>query len=210
MEILPGGRSGRACGGGDSLKSDPELVSLALAGEERAFRELVDRYRARIYTFVLGIVKDREEANDIAQDAFIKVYASLKSYDPSRNFSSWLFKIAQNLAIDYLRKRRHEEISLDAPLESLEGEVGLQLASRGLDPDRVVEGLEINEAIEAAVAGLDPLPRSAILLRHVEGKTYEEIAEILDVPLGTVKTHIFRARRLLREKLKRLLPGHTI
>jgi RNA polymerase sigma-70 factor (ECF subfamily) len=192
------------------LKSDPELVSLALLGEERAFRELVDRYRARIYTFVLRIVKDREEANDVAQEAFINVYSSLQSYDPSRNFSSWLFKIAQNISIDHLRKRHPEEISIHAAFETKDGEVSLQLPSRDLEPDREIEGMEIHEAIEVAVSGLDPIPRSAILLRHVEGKTYEEIAEILGVPLGTVKTHIFRARRLLRARLKKLLPGHHL
>jgi RNA polymerase sigma-70 factor (ECF subfamily) len=192
------------------LRSDPELVALTLKGEERAFRELVDRYRARIYTFVLRIVKDREEAGDIAQEAFIKVYSSLRSYDPSRNFSSWLFKIAQNIAIDYLRKRRPEEISLDATFETGSGEVSLQIPSRELEPDRGIESMEIHEAIEIAVADLGAIPRSAVLLRHVEGKSYEEIAEILGIPLGTVKTHIFRARRLLRAKLKDILPGHRL
>jgi RNA polymerase sigma-70 factor (ECF subfamily) len=192
------------------LRSDPELVALTLKGEERAFRELVDRYRARIYTFVLRIVKDREEAGDIAQEAFIKVYSSLRSYDPSRNFSSWLFKIAQNIAIDYLRKRRPEEISLDATFETGRGEVSLQIPSRELEPDRGIESMEIHEAIEIAVADLGAIPRSAVLLRHVEGKSYEEIAEILGIPLGTVKTHIFRARRLLRAKLKDILPGHRL
>ena len=192
------------------MKSDPELVSLALLGEERAFRELVERYRARIYTFILRIVKDREEASDIAQEAFIKVYSSLQSYDPARNFSSWLFKIAQNISIDYLRKRHPEEISIHAAFETKDGEVSLQLPSRELEPDRELEGMEVHEAIEVAVSDLDPIPRSAILLRHVEGRTYEEIAEILGVPLGTVKTHIFRARRLLRARLKKLLPGHHL
>lgn len=192
------------------MKTDSELVRLTLQGEEQAYGELIDRYRARIYTFVLRIVKDSEEANDVAQEVFIRVYSSLDKFDPRKNFSSWLLKIAQNLSIDYLRRRKPAMVSIDEPVETGRGESSIQLPSGDLAPDRELEGMEVGEALEIAIGGLEPAYRMVIILRHVEGKSYEEIAEILELPLGTVKTCIFRARRILRAKLKKLLPGHTI
>ncbi len=191
------------------MRTDAQLVQSVLDGNERDFRELVDRHRARIYTFVLKIVKNREDAGDIAQEVFIRVYQVLESFDPSKNFSSWLFKIAQNMSIDHLRRRRSDHVSMDETIETSRGEISMQIPSKDLEPDREVEGMEIGEALEAAIALLDPVYRSAIMLRHVEGKSYDEIAGILDMPLGTVKTTIFRARKSLRKKLKRLLPGQV-
>ncbi len=192
------------------MKTDPELVQQSLQGNEGAFCELVDRYRARIYTFVLRIVKNPEDAGDVSQEVFVRVYRSLKSYDQSRKFSSWLFKIAQNMAIDNLRTRRSDTFSLDAPVETEKGEFSYQLPSREIEPDRALESTEVAEALDVAIADLEPGYRSVIMLRHVEGKSYEEIAEIMELPLGTVKTYIYRARRMLRAHLKNLLPGHEI
>jgi len=192
------------------LRKDSELVRESLQGKEKAFGELVDRYRARIFSFILRMVKNHEEANDVAQEVFVKLYRSLDTYDPSRNFSSWLFKIAQNMAIDHLRKQRTDIVSLDEPMETETSEYRIQVASSNLSPDRELEGLEVGEALEVAIEELEPSYRSAILLRHVEGRSYDEIADILELPLGTVKTYIFRARRMLRERLKNMLPGHTM
>jgi len=192
------------------LKKDSELVRESLEGKEKAFCEIVDRYRARIFSFILRMVKNHEEANDVAQDVFVKVFRSLDTYDARRNFSSWLFKIAQNMAIDHLRRRRFDVVSLDEPVETERGEYSIQVASSGLSPDRELEGMEVGEALEVAIEELEPVYRSAIMLRHVEGKSYDEIAEILEIPLGTVKTYIFRARRILRGRLKNMLPGHSI
>lgn len=192
------------------MRKDSELVRESLQGKEKAFGELVDRYRARIFSFILRMVKNHEEANDVAQEVFVKLYRSLDTYDPSRNFSSWLFKIAQNMAIDHLRKQRTDIVSLDEPMETETSEYRIQVASSNLSPDRELEGLEVGEALEVAIEELEPSYRSAILLRHVEGRSYDEIADILELPLGTVKTYIFRARRMLRERLKNMLPGHTM
>ena len=192
------------------MKTDPELVQQSLQGNEGAFCELVDRYRARIYTFVLRIVKNPEDAGDVSQEVFVRVYRSLKSYDQSRKFSSWLFKIAQNMAIDNLRTRRSDTFSLDEPVETEQGEFSYQLPSREIEPDSALESTEVAEALDVAIADLEPGYRSVIMLRHVEGKSYEEIAEIMELPLGTVKTYIYRARRMLRAHLKNLLPGHEI
>lgn len=192
------------------VQSDAQLVQSVLGGDERAFRELVDRHRAKIFTFIVKIVKNREDANDIAQEVFIKIYHALDSFDPSKNFSSWLFKIAQNMSIDHLRKKRIDHVSIDETRETSRGEISMQIPSADLEPDRELEGMEVGEALEVAISELDPVYHSAIMLRHVEGKSYDEIADILDMPLGTVKTTIFRARKSLRQKLKRLLPGHDL
>ncbi|MFQ6104845.1 MAG: RNA polymerase sigma factor [Candidatus Glassbacteria bacterium] len=194
VSVLPGPQASR---------SDRDLISLCIEGEESAFRELVDRYRAKIYSFVLRIIREPEDARDITQDVFVRLFRHLETFDTSRKFSTWLYRIAQNLSIDYLKKNGNANaVSIDAPFEVAGGEVTFQLPSKGLTPDRELEGMEIGEALEIAISELKPQHRSAIILRHIEGKSYSEISDILDIPLGTAKSLLFKARRLVRQKLE--------
>ncbi|HYT71949.1 MAG TPA: sigma-70 family RNA polymerase sigma factor, partial [Gemmatimonadales bacterium] len=137
---------------------------------------------------------------------FIKVLNGIRSYNPQFKFSSWIFKIANNAAIDHLRKRELDTLSLDGSPSAMTPEemraTALQLGDRGETPLQEVEARELGGAIERAIAKLRPEYRACILLRHVEGHSYEEIAQILDLPLGTVKTHIHRARNELRSYLE--------
>ena len=152
------------------------------------------------------MVRDRALAEDLAQETFIKVLNGIKSYRPEFKFSSWIFKIANNAAIDHLRRKSIDTLSLDgAPGAETADQIratSLQLDSRGESPLSEVENRELGTAIERAIARLRPEYRSCILLRHVEGYSYEEIAETLDLPLGTVKTYIHRARNELRGYLE--------
>lgn len=189
-------------------RSDQEIVALARTGDERAYRELIRRYERPIFSLIFRMVRDRELAEDLAQETFIKALNALDSYRPEYKFSSWIFKIANNAAIDHLRRRELDTLSLEGSPHAETPEAveatALQIGSRGESALDYVEARELGGAIEAAIERLRPEYRSCILLRHVEGRAYEEIAEILGLPLGTVKTYIHRARNELRDALAHL------
>ncbi|MDO8666147.1 MAG: sigma-70 family RNA polymerase sigma factor [Gemmatimonadales bacterium] len=185
--------------------TDQEVVALARAGKETAYRELLRRYERPVFSLIYRMVRDRELAEDLAQESFVKVLNALDSYQPEYKFSSWIFKIANNAAIDHLRRREIVTLSLDgAPGARTADEVeatALQAVDRSESALDELEAKELGVSIEQAIAKLRPEYRACILLRHVEGRAYEEIAETLDLPLGTVKTYIHRARHELREYL---------
>jgi RNA polymerase sigma-70 factor (ECF subfamily) len=188
--------------------TDQEVVLLARSGREAAYRELVRRYERPVFALLYRMVRDRELAEDLAQETFIKALNAIDSYRPEFKFSSWIFKIANNAAIDHLRRRELDTLSLDGSPHAETPEAmqatALQIGARQESPLDAVEARELGGAIEAAIGRLRPEYRSCILLRHVEGRAYEEIADILDLPLGTVKTYIHRARNELRLALAHL------
>jgi RNA polymerase sigma-70 factor (ECF subfamily) len=152
------------------------------------------------------MVRDRELAEDLTQDTFVKVLSHLDRYRTDFKFSSWLFKIANNVAIDHLRRRQLDTISIDGSPHAMTSDaVEASRFDIGDDAENALQEMEAKElgsAIERAIAGLRPEYRSCIMLRHVEGRSYEEIASTLDLPLGTVKTYIHRARHELRRALE--------
>lgn len=187
---------------------DADVVSLAQRGNEAAFRELIRRYERPVFSLIYRMVRDSAAAEDLSQDAFIKVLNNLDKYRPEFKFSSWLFKIANNVTIDALRKRQLDTISLDgSPHASSASEVEasrFELADDAESPLDELASRELGAIIEHAIATLRPEYLNCIMLRHVEGRSYEEIAATLDLPLGTVKTYIHRARHELREALEHL------
>jgi RNA polymerase sigma-70 factor (ECF subfamily) len=193
-----------------STLPDADVAALAKDGREAAFRELIRRYERPVFSLIYRMVRDREAAEDLAQETFVKVLNHIDRYRPEFKFSSWLFKIANNVTIDHLRKRQLDTVSIDgSPHAATAAEAeatSLDLASRGETPLDELEARELGTAIERAIAGLRPEYRACIMLRHVEGRSYEEIAATLDLPLGTVKTYIHRARHELREALAHLKP----
>ena len=184
---------------------DQEVVELAKAGREAAYRELLRRYERPVFSLIFRMVRDRSLAEDLAQETFVKVLNALGSYRPEYKFSSWIFKIANNAAIDQLRRRELDTLSLDGSPDARTADeveaTALQATDRAETPLEELESRETGAAIEQAIGRLRPEYRTCILLRHVEGRTYEEIAEVMDLPLGTVKTYIHRARLELREYL---------
>jgi len=189
-------------------KTDQEVVALAKQGSEIAFRELVRRYERPVFSLIFRMVRNKELAEDLSQETFIKVLNAVGTYRPEFKFSSWVFKIANNAAIDHLRKRSLDTLSLEGSPHAQTPEMieatALQISERGESQLEEVENRELGRTIEAAIDELRPEYRSCILLRHVEGRTYEEIADILNLPLGTVKTYIHRARNELRIALGHL------
>ena len=188
--------------------TDQEVVLLARSGREAAYRELVRRYERPVFALLYRMVRDRELAEDLSQETFVKALNAIDSYRPEFKFSSWIFKIANNAAIDHLRRRELDTLSLDGSPHAETPEAmqatALQIGARQESPLDAVQARELGGAIEAAIGRLRPEYRSCILLRHVEGRAYEEIAEILDMTLGTVKTYIHRARNELRLALAHL------
>ena len=178
------------------------MVTWAKQGHEAAFRELVRRYERPVFSLLYRMVRDRALAEDLAQETFIKVLNGIKSYRPEFKFSSWIFKIANNAAIDHIRRRSLDTLSLDGAPDAETPEAmkatAIQLDAKGETPLQELESRELGSAIERAIGRLRPEYRACILLRHVEGYSYEEIADTLDLPLGTVKTYIHRARNELR------------
>ena len=185
--------------------SDQEIVALAKEGREAAYRELIRRYERPVFSLILRMVRDRQLAEDLAQETFIKALNAIGSYRPEFKFSSWIFKIANNAAIDHLRRREVDTLSLDgSPNATSQDDIeatALQVGDKSETPLAELEARELGTAIEKAIGQLRPEYRSCIMLRHVEGLAYEEIAQLLDLPLGTVKTYIHRARHELRGML---------
>ena len=182
---------------------DRALVARILEGERDRFSQLVARYEKRVVNYVYRITRRYEDAHDLAQDIFVKVYLALDRYDPKYQFSTWLFRIAQNSAIDALRKKTLSEVPLVRP--SMDEEGGTkerEFADGGISPYRALKNKQLSAAIDDAVKKLPPDYRELIQLRHFAELSYEEIASMKKLPLGTVKNKLFRARNLLKDALE--------
>jgi RNA polymerase sigma-70 factor (ECF subfamily) len=188
--------------------TDQEIVVLARQGREAAYRELIGRYQRPVFSLIYRLVRDREKSEDLAQETFIKVLNALDRYDPSYKFSSWIFKIAHNTSLDHLRKKELVTLSLEgSPHAESQSEIEastVQALSTEETPEDYAASRELGATLEKAIGRLRPEYRTAIVMCHVEGRPYEEIAEVMGVPLGTVKTYIHRARNELKKELEHL------
>jgi RNA polymerase sigma-70 factor, ECF subfamily len=185
-----------------SRNEDYQTIQDALRGDNRAYRRLMDKYHDAIYSFIFRMVHDREQVEDLTQEAFIKAFGSLKNFNEEFAFSTWLYKIATNNCIDYIRKRKLQMYSIDKPVESRDSEYVFELPDDSYEADRDVIADQRSVLIRNAIDKLPEKYRRVILLRHSEEKSYEEIARMLKLPIGTVKAHIFRARELLYRQLR--------
>ena len=185
--------------------TDEELVALVLAGDRERFGDLVERYQGRLVNYLFRLLRNIDESHELAQEVFLKVYQALDRYDPSYRFSTWVFRVAQNAAIDQIRKRRLKLVPLAKP-EDPEGESHeRELPSDERGPYGELRNRERGEAIQAAIDGLPWEYRELIVLRHFAELSYEEIAHLKKMPLGTVKNKLFRGRQALKEKLESFL-----
>ncbi len=181
-------------------KSDEALAVEAKRGSEEAFRELVERFHRPVYALIVRIVRQPELAEDLSQETFLKAWKALARFDPERRFSSWIFKIAHNSALDELRRGGLETVSLDAPFAGDDEPPELPADLAAENPLLRTLARESGRLLERAISRLRPAYRGILLLRFAQEMSYDEIAEVLGLPLGTVKIHIFRARaELLRE-----------
>ncbi len=186
----------------DSRKEDSALIRQALSCDQNAFRKLRLKYYASIFKLINRMIYNREEVEDLTQEAFIKAFTSLASFNEEYSFSTWLYKIATNNAIDHIRKRKLQMFSINKPIESEESDYSFELPDTELEPDQELIAAQRKKMLDEAMNSLPAKYRQVILMRHVDEKEYQEIAKILKLPLGTIKAHIFRARELLYKRLR--------
>jgi RNA polymerase sigma-70 factor, ECF subfamily len=192
-----------------SKEEDRELVERVVAGDHRAFRRLVEKYQRKVYNIAFGILRNPDGAMDIAQDAFVKVYKHLPNFKGDAAFYTWLYRIVVNLCIDKKRRAsRAKEVDYDDTLAHATDGLhdGPMLATTHLDaPDRALARSELREHMEEALEALSESHRAILLMREVEGLSYEELSEALDIPKGTVMSRLFHARKNFQKALGRYL-----
>lgn len=186
----------------ESSLEDDVLVKKAIGGNENAYAKLVDKYERALYFHILKMIKNREQVEDLVQETFVKAFDNLNTYSTNYAFSTWLYRIATNHTIDYLRKKKLKTLSIDDPVKTKDGEMEMQLPDESASTDRNIIRKQRQKIVRNAISDLPEKYRKVIELRHMEEKSYQEIADVLDLPLGTVKAHIFRARELLYKALK--------
>jgi len=185
--------------------ADQELVNRTLGGDGTAFAALVQRYQDRLYNAVFRLVGSPEDARDLLQDAFIKAYENLGGFRGGSSLYTWLFRIAVNTALSHRRKRKWAHASLASAAEGEQGGEAAWADPSAPDPADPVMAAETEALVQHALGDLDEEHRAVIVLRDIQHCDYREMAEILDVPTGTVKSRLHRARLMLREKLRPLL-----
>jgi RNA polymerase sigma factor (sigma-70 family) len=181
-----------------------DLIDRAQAGEQGAYTELVRRFQSQVYAVCLKMARNPDTARDLVQETFMKAFSALGTFDRTYTFSTWLYKIARNACIDHFRRVRLETYSLDVPVRTREGEMEREFQSPIHTPERYLILKERGRLIMEAIDGLPEKYREVIHLRHTQEMAYEDIAEQLRVPLGTVKARLFRARELLKKRLRSL------
>ncbi len=184
---------------------DIELIKQALDGDQQAYTEILKKYRAPLYNLLYRMVKNKMETEDLVQEAFIKAFKSLASFNDDYAFSTWLYKIAINNCIDHFRKKKLKTFPIDKPIESKDGSIKREFPDVSYQPDQYLLSKEKDKLINEAIQNLPEKYRTAIVLRHNDDKSYEEISQIMAIPLGTVKARIFRAREMLKKQLKHKL-----
>jgi RNA polymerase sigma-70 factor (ECF subfamily) len=189
----------------DRKREDKKLIERALNGDETGYRTLLEKYRNLVFSIMLKMVRNKQEAEDLTQEAFMKAFASLASFNDEFAFSTWLMKIASNNCIDFLRKKKLRTYSIHEPIQYKDEKIEIEIPDRDPTPERTLIQSERSKMIEQTINELPERYRYVIILRHKEEKSYEEIAEIMNLPLGTVKAQIFRAREILNKRLKEVL-----
>lgn len=182
---------------------DQALIARCQAGSRDAFDELISRYQRRVYTFAYRLAGNADDAADIAADTFVRVYTAIGSFRGDSSFVTWLFRVVTNIYLDHRKRRRNRQTqSLDDVVALEESSVHRQVEDEGPTPHEVAEANERTAALQAAISALPEFQRMMIVMYHVDGMAYEEIAETLQLPLGTVKSRLNRARLALRKKLE--------
>jgi RNA polymerase sigma-70 factor (ECF subfamily) len=189
---------------------DLTLVKRVRSGDQRAFKLLVERYQRKVYAVALGMLKDKEEAMDVSQEAFVKVYKYLDHFKGDSSFYTWLYRITVNICIDVMRRKNSaggdmEEFDESAPMDLSEARIGALGSRLGTNPQKSALRRELAEKIQEALAAVPEKHRAILLLREVEGMSYEDLSRTLDIPKGTVMSRLFHARAKVQKILSEYL-----
>ena len=188
-----------------NTQEDRELVAAAKLGENKAFEALLKKYRKSVYYMLLKMIKNPDDAEDLTQEAFAKAFNSIEKFDATYAFSTWLFRIATNNCIDFIRKKRVQTVSIDQPMEGDDGSnIRFDVRDDDLDPNQSMLKQQRKRFLNMAIDRLPEKYRKLVELRYFKELSYEEVAQELQIPLGTVKAQLFRARELLNQELKNI------
>ena len=204
-------RTARSVGQDASQPDDAELVERAQQGDRDAFGTLVDRYQEKVYSICYGKLKDEQDSLDVTQDVFVKVFRYLEDFNHNSSFYTWLYRIAVNTSIDFLRKQsRQAQVDYDDSIKSdedVEGHDNLTPSTLGVEPDRAYDRKELRNKMLEALESLSDKHRTILNLREVEGLSYREMADVLDISKGTVMSRLYHARQYFQEALDEYLDG---
>jgi RNA polymerase sigma-70 factor (ECF subfamily) len=205
MSSASASKSGKTEPKGTESRSDAVLITAVRAGDMRAFRELVERYQRRVYAVAMRYCRNGDDAMDRTQEAFVKAYQNLDRFQGTSGLYTWLYRITTNVCLDFLRreKRHSGHADYDDQRDQISGEASMPTmgSGPGAAPDRAYENLELGEKMKGALETLSPAHRSILILREVDGLSYDEIAEELDIPRGTVMSRLHHARGKMKEVL---------
>jgi RNA polymerase sigma-70 factor (ECF subfamily) len=186
----------------DLQPDEREIVERARRGDEVAFRELVKRYQRKAYAVALGMLHDPDDARDVCQDAFLKVHKNLATFEGEAQFFTWLYRIVMNLCIDHLRKRRGARIEFDEAVGDDSGDpTGISPKRLGFDPQRALADKELRKQLMGGLERLSAAHRAILIMREVDGLSYQEMAEVLQISIGTVMSRLFHARKKMQAYL---------
>ena len=194
----------------EEFDGDTQLVARALEGDLPSFERLVARYQNKIMGYATRMLSNREEAEDVTQEVFIKAYRSMDSFRGESSFSTWIYRIATNLCIDRLRKKKRspqQAYSLDEPMDKDEEKGGREIPDTSTEPTRAVEKEELRQRVREMVAEMPEKLRAVLIMCDMQGMPYEDIAKVLNVPVGTVKSRLFHARADLGRRLRPYVHG---
>lgn len=175
-----------------------KLIKKCIKGDIDAFEKLIANYEKKAYNIALKILKNREDAMDVTQEAFIKVFKSIKNFKGDSSFSTWLYRIVTNASMDFLRKNSKVVYSIDNPIETENGNISRQIEDKKNNTEELVDKKLTKEMVHSAIDKLEDNFKTVIILRDIEGFSYDEMAKILDCNLGTVKSRLSRARKKLK------------
>jgi RNA polymerase sigma factor (sigma-70 family) len=183
-------------------QQDIKLIRKAKKGDHQAYDQIIKEYKQSVFNLIFRMMRNKQETEDLTQETFLKVFHSLPSFNEEYAFKTWLYKIATNNCIDFFRKKKLQTYSIDKPIEYKNSEIQYELPDPDLNPEKNIIALERSKIIQQAIESLPKKYYLVIKFRHQEEKSYEEISEILNLPLGTIKARIFRAREMLNKALK--------
>jgi RNA polymerase sigma-70 factor (ECF subfamily) len=178
-------------------QEDARLIQASQQGNQEAFATLLQKHQRRVFNMILRMVHDYDDASDVTQETFLAAWQGLPSFRGEARFSTWLYSIAYHCSLRQLERRKHEE-ALQTAMQAQQFPEGAQLEMR---PEEMVEGYDMQARVREHLSQLPMKYRVVLILRHLQDRTYEEMAQILNLPIGTIKTHLFRARNLLKEHL---------
>lgn len=183
------------------LENEKDLIRQSISGDIQSFERLIKDYQKMAYNVAYRIMGNEEDAKDMTQEALIKVFKNLKKFRMDSSFSTWLYRIVMNTCKDELRKKKMKVISIDQPIETGDGQVYMELEDQRLKPDEIVASKETQKEVHQALQEVNETNRMVVVLRDIKGFSYSEISDIMDVPVGTIKSRINRGRQELKNIL---------